>query len=193
MTEKKENREGKFSLSIRQIATVSIFTALLCVLAPMSLPIGPVPVTLTNLVLYISVYVLGTRLSLYSYLIYFLLGLAGLPVFSGFSGGLGKVSGPTGGFLIGFFLMIGISGILVKKFIGNRLLCIAGMILGTLCAYLLGVLWFMFSTGSGFLYALTICVLPFLIGDFLKIAAASYLGPLLRNTLKKASLLPDQT
>ena len=86
-------------LTTVQMAAVALMTAVTCVLGPLAIPIvvSPVPLSLTNLVLFLSLYILKTKKALISYLIYLLLGIAGLPVFSGFSGGLGKLAGPTGG------------------------------------------------------------------------------------------------
>ena len=99
----------KSAFTIRQMAMIAVITAITCVLAPMSIPIGPVPISLTNLVIYFGLYVLGTKNGTISYLIYLLIGLVGLPVFSGFTGGPGKLFGPTGGYLIGFIPMVSLS------------------------------------------------------------------------------------
>lgn len=82
--------------------------------SPLSIPIpiSPVPITLTNLVLFISLYILSWKEALISYILYLLLGICGLPVFSGFSGGIGKLAGPTGGYLAGFIFLILIAGFL---------------------------------------------------------------------------------
>ena len=77
-------------------------TAVICVLAPFSLPIGPVPISLTNLAIYFVLYMLGVKRGTISYLVYLLIGLVGVPVFSGFTSGPGKLFGPTGGYLIGY-------------------------------------------------------------------------------------------
>ena len=92
------------------MALAALMTAVTCVLAPMSIPIGPVPISLTNLVIYFSLYLLGWKWGTVSYLVYVLIGMAGLPVFSGFTGGLGKLAGPTGGYIVGFLPMAVIAG-----------------------------------------------------------------------------------
>ena len=150
----------KSKLTIYQMATISLMTALLCILGPMSIPIGAIPISFTNFVIYLTVYLLGTKLGTLSYLIYLLLGTAGLPVFSAYSGGLAKLAGPTGGYLIGFIFMSIISGIFIKQ-----------------------------GKGKILMYALTACVFPFLIGDAVKILLASNIGPLIRSALQKAHLL----
>ena len=88
-----------------EITITALMTAVTCILAPMSIPIGPVPISFTNLAIYLSLYLLGWKRGTISYLIYLLIGLVGLPVFSGFTGGPAKLAGPTGGYIIGFIVM----------------------------------------------------------------------------------------
>ena len=183
------NSKEKSKLSIHQLTAAALMTALMCILGPLSIPIGAVPISFTNLVIYIAVYLLGTRLGTISYLVYLLLGTAGLPVFSGYSGGLAKLAGPTGGYLVGFIFMAIISGIFLKKSHYKQLFSILGMVIGTLIAYLFGTIWFVLEAGCTLWYALTVCVFPFLIGDAIKILLASNVGLLIRNTLSKANLL----
>ena len=101
----------KPGFSTRQLSVIGVMTAVTCVLAPFSLPIGPVPISLTNLAIYFSLYVLGTKYGCISYLVYLLIGFIGVPVFSGFTSGPGKLLGPTGGYLIGFLPMALIAGL----------------------------------------------------------------------------------
>ena len=176
-------------LSVYQMAAAALMTAVLCVLGPLSIPIGPVPISLTNFVIYITLYLLGTKLGTLSYCIYLLLGTAGLPIFSGYSGGLAKLAGPTGGYRVGFIAMAVIAGIFIQKNHGKAVMSVLGMILGTLAAYAFGTIWFVFEAGCTIWYALTVCVFPFLIGDAAKILIASKLGMLIRAALQKAHLL----
>ena len=105
-------------MSTAQMTVTALMTAITCILAPMALPIpiSPVPISLTNLVIFFMAYILGMKLSVASYVLYLLLGTVGLPVFSGFSGGVGKLLGPTGGYLIGFIFLAAIAGFFVEKF-----------------------------------------------------------------------------
>lgn len=84
---------------IYTMSIIAVMTAVTCVLAPMAIPLpfSPVPISLTNLVLYFSAYLLGWKRASVSYIVYMLIGMVGVPVFSGFAGGLGKLAGPTGG------------------------------------------------------------------------------------------------
>lgn len=166
-----------------QIATCAIFSALMCILGPLALPIGPVPISLTNLVVYLAVFILGTKLGTVSYVVYLLLGAVGLPVFSNYAGGLVKLAGPTGGYLIGFIPMAIICGISVSKFMNKKVLLVVGFVIATLVAYLFGTIWFVVSLECKVWYALTVCVFPFLIGDGIKIAISIVLGSILRKRL----------
>ena len=85
--------ETKRKSAVLPLAMTAVMTAVTCVLAPMSIPIGPVPFSLTNFVIYISLYVLGWKWGTVSYAAYLLLGMVGMPVFSGFSAGLGRLVG----------------------------------------------------------------------------------------------------
>lgn len=157
---------------------IGLMTAITCIVAPFSIPIpvSPVPISLTNLILYLSVYVLGMKYSTISYVIYLLLGLVGLPVFSGFSGGMGKLGGPTGGYLIGFIFLTLISGFFVEKFRGKVAMEVLGMVLGTVAAYLFGTTWICAQMHISFMAGLALGVFPYLIGDALKIIAGCIVG-----------------
>lgn len=172
-----------------KMAAAGLMTALLCILGPMTIaiPISPVPISLQNLVIYLSVYILGWKLGSISYLIYLLLGLVGLPVLSGFTGGVGKLFGPTGGYLIGFIFMAVICGLFFEKF-HNRALDLAGMALGTAAAYIFGTVWLAWQAGMNFEAALAAGVLPFIPGDLLKIILIRIIGPMIRSRLKKAGI-----
>ena len=126
------------------------------------IPVSPVPISLTNLVIMISIYVLGFRDATISYIVYLLLGLVGLPVFSGFTGGLGKLAGPTGGYLIGFILLALISGLFVDKFPKNRILAVVGMIIGMAVTYIFGTEWLAIQLKMSFVAALSVGVIPYL-------------------------------
>lgn len=178
-------------LTIHQMAAIALMTALMCVLGPLSIPIGPVPISFTNFVIYLAVYLLGAKYGTISYCIYLLLGMAGLPVFSGYSGGIAKLAGPTGGYLVGFIFMAILTGIFIKIKPGTILLPIFGMVLGTTVAYIFGTAWFVVEAECTLWYALTACVFPFLIGDAAKILLASKIGLLIRNALNKAHLLEN--
>lgn len=175
--------------NVYQLTTCGLMAALMCILGPMSIPIGPIPVSFTNLVIYLTVYLLGTRGTTISCFIYLLLGAVGLPVFSGYAGGMGKLMGPTGGYLIGFIFMAIISGIAMEKSKAQPILTIIGMIVATAVTYLFGTVWFVFQMDCTIPYALSVCVFPFIPFDLIKIVLATVLGKAVRIALTKADLI----
>lgn len=180
--------KGVEDMTTKQMTSIALMTAIICILAPLSIPIGAVPISFTNLVLYFSVYIIGTKNSLISYTLYCLLGIIGLPVFSGFEGGLGKVVGPTGGCLIGFFFVIIISGVFIERFKNYRIMHLIGMIIGAIVVYLSATLWFCYVMDTNFIAGLMVCAVPFIIGDLLKIIAALTVARKIRERLDKAGL-----
>ncbi|MBO1870125.1 biotin transporter BioY [Lachnoanaerobaculum sp. Marseille-Q4761] len=177
------------TITIKKMAIVSLMTAILCILSPVSIPIfiSPVPVSLGVLAIYLTAYVLKPVESLISVVLFLLLGIFGLPVFSGYSGGVAKILGPTGGYLVGFLFTVYISSLFIhlKKGI---IFDILGMILGLAICYILGTIWFSYQQGKGFLASLLLCVVPFLLGDAIKIAVASIIGPEISKRLDKINL-----
>lgn len=176
----------KRKITTQQMALVAIMTALTCILAPFSLPIGPVPISLTNLVIYFSLYLLGWKFGTLSYVIYLLIGLVGVPVFSGFSAGPAKLFGPTGGYLIGFIPMAIIAGIVIDKYTEKWLLCLLAMIIGTIVCYALGTTWLAYEAKMDMMAALWAGVIPFIPGDLVKMALAILIAPKIRAQVCRA-------
>ena len=177
--------------TIYELTVCALMTALVCILGPISVPIGPVPVSLTILPLLLSVWLLGTRGALITTGLYLLLGAFGLPVFSGYQGGIQKLLGPTGGYLVGFLFMVLIAGLIMKACEGHVVFSVLGSLLGILAAYILGTAWFMFQMDCTLPYALSVCVLPFIPFDIAKAIAAAAIGKPVQSALKKAQLLPE--
>lgn len=174
----------------KNMSLIGLMTALTCVLGPLAIPLpfSPVPISFTNLAVYLAVYVLGMKAGTVSYLVYLLLGMAGLPVFSGFTGGLGKLAGPTGGYLIGFIFMAMISGFAIDRFPGKKLIHAVGLVLGTGVCYLFGTIWLAQQLGVSFTAGLASGVIPYLPGDTAKILFALVIGSRLRREISHLSL-----
>ena len=172
---------------LKEMTVIGLMTAVICIAAPFSIPIpvSPVPLSLTNFVIFIAVYVLGPKSGTISVLLYLILGAAGLPVFSGFGGGLGKIAGPTGGYLIGFIFLALIQGLFLTLFPKKNLAAIFGMVLGMAVCYAFGTAWLAWQMGQSFAASLGIGVLPYLPGDTVKIIAAAIIGPKLRAAAEK--------
>ena len=163
MTHDNTNTQTFRKTSTYAMVVTALMAAVTCILAPLSVPIGPVPISLTNFAIYLSLYLLDWKKGTLSYLIYLLLGLVGLPVFSGFTGGLAKLAGPTGGYIIGFIPM--------------------AIIVGTAICYAFGTAWFCFQSGYTVGAALAVCVIPFIPADLCKMVIAMIIGPMVRKRL----------
>ncbi|MBR5970739.1 MAG: biotin transporter BioY [Lachnospiraceae bacterium] len=180
-----------------RLTQIALMTALLCVLCPVSVPVGPVPVSLGVFVLYLVSFVLPPSQAVTACLVYLLLGCAGLPVFAGYAAGLTRVLGPTGGYLAGYLPLVLICAIGVRSSfkhprIPRVLIQSAAMLLGLLLLYVLGTAWFVVSTeGMTVSAALSVCVFPFLPFDLLKIAAAIVAGNALHTALLRTGILQN--
>ena len=168
----------------RSMAVIALMAAVICILGPLtlSIPVSPVPVSLANLAILFSVYILGAKRGTVSVLVYLLIGLAGVPVFSGFTGGAGKLLGPTGGYLIGYLFLAAVSGWFIDRFT-NRGIHFLGMCLGTAVLYGFGTLWLARVAGMSFSAALAAGVLPFIPGDLVKMVIVLVAGSEIRRRL----------
>lgn len=179
------------SVPAKDLTVIGVMAAIICIMGPFSLPLpfSPVPVSLATLPILLSVYVLGTKKGTISLCIYLLIGLAGVPVFSSFGAGFGKLMGPTGGYLIGYLFLSVIAGLFIEHFPNKPLLCLTGMLAGTGVLYLFGTVWLAHVAGMDFMAALGAGVLPFIPGDMGKIVIIMLLGPVLRKSLIRAGIL----
>lgn len=177
-------------MNTKRIALIGLMTAVICALGPISfpLPISPVPVSLGVLGVLLTAYLLGMKWGTVSCLVYLLIGLVGVPVFTGFSGGVGKVLGPTGGYLIGYIFLSLFTGFFVGKWPNKWPLHLAGMILGTAAMYLFGTLWLGYLMKCSFLEALWIGAILYIPAELVKITITLSLGGLIRRQLMRAGL-----
>lgn len=177
----------KTFFTTKTMALIGVMTAVTCVLGPFSIPIpfSPVPISFTNLAIYLAVYALGMKAGTVSYLIYLLVGFAGLPVFSGFTGGVGKLAGPTGGYLIGFIVIAVVSGLVIDRFPARVHLHVLGMAAGTIICYILGTFWLAGQLNLSYAAGLSVGALPYLPGDAVKILFAAAVGPRLRCEIRR--------
>ena len=178
MTAKKPN-------VVRTMALIAIFTAVMCVLSPLSIPLEPVSITLATLALYVIGALLPFPISIFPILIYLCLGFVGLPIFSKFQGGPQVILGPTGGFLIGYLPCVAIESLLISFFPNKKWMYPLAMLLGTIVLYSIGLLWIVFYGGYAWKNAWSLCVLPFLPGDFAKIIVSTIVGVRLRPLVAK--------
>lgn len=183
------NMTAKTTANTYAMTSIALMAAVLCVVGPFTIPVGPVPITLAPLVILLSVYILGTKKGTISVLLYLLIGAVGVPVFSGFSGGLGKIAGPTGGYLLGYILMALIAGWFIQRFYDKIAVQFLGMVLGLAVLYALGTIWLAYSAGMDFRAALAAGVLPFVVFDLIKIVLAIALGRTIRSRLERSGII----
>lgn len=187
---------------IQNLTLTALMAALLCIAGPIVIPIGMVPMSFANMAIYLTIILLDKKQAITSTAIYLLIGLTGIPVFSGFAGGAGKLFGPTGGYLIGYLFLCWIAGTILEvleklngktensdseyqKLKIEKKRKAAGKVLalgiGTIGMYFLGTIWLMYQGSLTFAEALSIGVLPFVVFDVMKIVAVVVLG----NEIKK--------
>lgn len=173
----------------KNMAMIAVMTAVMCILGPLSIPVGPVPISLTNFAIFLALYAVGTKRGTLAFIIYLILGCIGLPVFSSFTAGPVHIVGPTGGYLIGFIPMAIIAGIFIDRWYNKRAVCIAGMVISTAVVYFIGTVWLAVQAHMSVQAALAAGVLPFIIEDFIKIVLVSFIGLAIRRQLLKAGIL----
>lgn len=175
--------------AVRDMTATALMAAVLCVVAPFSLPVGVIPLSLASLVVLLSPALLGTKRGVTAILLYILIGAIGLPVFSGFRGGIGVLAGPTGGFIVGYLFCGLIVGLCCDRWRGKWLAYPLAMIAGTAALYVFGTAWLVVSSGTSLSAAVALCVTPFLLGDAVKITAATLIAYPLRKILIKQGLI----
>lgn len=171
--------------NLKKLTLCTFFTALTAVLSQIVIPIGPVPVSLATFSIFCAGALLGAKYGAISQIVYILLGLAGVPVFASFTGGAAKLIGPTGGYIIGYAAAAFIIGLISDKFKGKLLTTALSMLAGFITFSFFGTLWYMFVTVSGLKTALSVCVIPFIPGDALKIILATVLTHRLKPLIKR--------
>lgn len=171
------------NMKTKVLTTSAMFVALTAICSQIQIPLPMVPINLALFAVYLAGTILGPKYGTLSILTYILLGGIGAPVFAGFSGGFGKIVGPTGGYIIGYILVALIVGLITMKFGYSWWKLSLAMILGLFACYFVGTAWFMYITGNSLAVSMTYCVIPFLPGDAIKIILATALTMRLRISL----------
>lgn len=172
-------------MNINKLTYRALMAALICITAPISFYMGPIPFSLATFSVLLASSLLRPVSAVICTVIYIMLGAVGLPVFAGFVGGFQQLTAPTGGFILGYIPCAAAASIIIGKFPKSKAAYVAGATLGTLCCYAAGTAWYMHVSGSGFAQAIGICVAPFLVTDALKIAAVSASAQLIRPRLRR--------
>ena len=170
------------------IVIIALMASLVAVCSLVAIPVGTVPVTLQTFAVFVCVGILGKNTGAVSVLIYILLGLTGIPVFSGFQGGLSVLMGATGGYIAGFLPAVLVSGLILEK-TGRKIpFMIASFAVGLVICYIFGIVWYIFVFADGnmsFYSAFTLCVLPYIFPDAVKIVLAAVVSKSVGERLKK--------
>ena len=161
---------------LKSYVLISLFSAIIAVLSFISIP-APVPFTLQTLGVFCTLTILGGKYGFISIILYIFLGIIGLPVFSHFSGGIGHLLGATGGYIIGFIPLALTYWVITYKVKSTTVRKAIGLFSGLILCYLLGTLWYTYKyvgnfTTESFISSLSVCVLPFLIPDTIKLSCA---------------------
>ncbi len=171
------------------LITIALMSSVLCAVAPVSLYIGLIPISLATLIIYVYICVFSLRKCVGAVCVYILLGMIGIPVFSGYTSGMGQLMGPTGGFIAGYIIMCVVSGTLIRYTDRkNAVINMFILALGTLVLYIIGMCWYIVVTQSTWLQAIGVCVVPFVLTDIVKIIVAALGGVLIRKRLLSAGI-----
>ncbi len=183
-------------MKTKEIAYVGLFTAITIVLSIVKIPllITPIPITLQVLAVGVTGAVLGAKMGFLSMVIYTLLGLIGLPVFSGFTAGPGVLFGITGGYIFGFIAAAFVIGLIVDNVTTiNRwlqyIIMLFSMLIGLIIIYAFGVIQMMIIAKLDMNTAIVSGVLPFIVPDIIKMVVGSLVAYFVRNALRKQNLL----
>lgn len=167
------NTKATRFITTYELTAIALAVALTAICSWISIPIGEVPITLQTFAVFVITGLLGTKCSVLAIIVYFLLGVVGVPVFAGMSSGFGL----TSGYIIGFIFTALVVGLSVRRFGKSPLVLALSMFVGVLVCYAFGTVWFIILYSKsiapiGIWAALWMCVIPYLIPDCVKIAVA---------------------
>lgn len=164
-------------MKAKNMALCGLFVALFTVCAWISIPFGPVAITLQTFALCLCLGLLGGKLGTLTILVYLLLGAVGVPVFSGFRGGAAVLMGATGGYVFGFLFTGLLYYWLITCFRKTPAFQLLAMCLGIVLCYGIGSAWFclVYLPGTGLDTVLLTCVVPYLLPDAIKVTLAWFL------------------
>ena len=165
------------------IAFAALFTAIISIISQISVitPLG-VPITLQTFAVSLCGYLLGANWGIASVVTYILAGTVGLPVFSGFQGGIQHITSATGGFIMGFMFIAFFCGISPYKF--SKFFKILMGIIGLVICHIIGIVQFKFITGTGIIEALITVSLPFILKDIISVIVAFMISIKIKKNYK---------
>lgn len=180
-------------MKTKDMMLCAIFAAMLCVFSVMTIPIGAVPISMGIFGVLLTACILGPKRGVIAVVVYILLGAVGLPIFSGFTGGVGVIAGPTGGYVTSYILVALFVGFLTRRLPSSKPLSLVLLALismgGVVICYFFGTLQFMAVAHKTFVQSLSVCVLPFIPFDIVKCIVAAVLSYAVRLALAHSKLL----
>ncbi|MBR1591974.1 MAG: biotin transporter BioY [Ruminococcus sp.] len=180
------------AFTTKELVMTALMSVVIAICSWISIPIGSVPFTLQTFAVFCAMLILGGKKGTFAVLVYILLGAVGIPVFAGFTGGIGIILGTTGGYIIGF-LILGLFYWLIDSVAkddmfpkNNLIIKIAALVIGLLLCYAFGTVWFMQvyakqADAIDIKTALEWCVIPFLIPDVIKLIIAAVVSENVRK------------
>lgn len=167
---------NKKAFDIKSIVAMGLMVAIITVCSWISISVfSIIPFTLQTFAVLVTAGLLAAKKGTLTVLAYIILGGIGVPVFSGFKAGIGVLTGPTGGYILGFLLMVPVIGLILNKFGKRILVLIIAFVLGIIICYTFGTAWFIYIYSAtkepvSIASALSMCVVPYIIPDIFKIA-----------------------
>lgn len=182
-----ETKTNNFK-NTKNLAQISMFAVIIALCSWLAIP-SAVPFTMQTFAIFCSLGILGGKKGLMSIIIYIMLGLFGVPVFSGFKAGPTALFGATGGYIIGFIFFALVFWLITKVFGSKPFAVTFGMLAGLIVCYAFGTAWFIIiytktNAAVTLMTALSWCVIPFIVPDLLKLAAALFVIKKISNYFK---------
>ncbi len=173
-------------MDIKNITRIALMGAVISIAAPIAIPIpiSPVALTLGTFALYLAIFILDAKEAFCSTLLYLFLGAVGIPVFSGYTAGIAKFVSPSGGYLVGYLLLVGIGSYFVKRYENQFTMQLVGCFIGTIAMYIIGAGWLAHTIGASFVATIPSGILIFLPLDIAKLILAGVVGRQVRTRLQ---------
>lgn len=173
----------------RNITYTALFAAIISILSVISVPVGTIPISLGLFGVLISALCLSLTQSILSVAVYLLLGIIGLPVFSGFRSGISMLAGPTGGYLLSYIAVSAVTGKIARFAKGKSrsvavAITLSACCIGVTASYIIGTAFYSITTGTTFVAALSLCVFPFIPFDIIKAVTATLVSIRLKALLR---------
>lgn len=172
---------------IKGMILSSVFAAVICIFSVITIPVGAIPISMGIFAVVLTACVLKPVQTVSAVAVYILLGIAGLPVFSGFQGGISVIAGPTGGYVLGYIPM----GLIISCFSERCVKSVCAVVKmsaaafgGVIICYALGTVWYMLIMHAEAAEALAVCVAPFAVFDVIKCICGAYTAYKIRRILK---------